>query len=180
MLVMSSQRRIAAVVGELAAARERGDIDACTWNIETVEGKGAVRDMRASRRHASEPAGFQMAAGEDASDDGGGVLAGWITFETAVARGFGHIRRENGKIWTRSASMSELEGHETPLGFERPLNSATRRRRHSATPPGPLTTSMPCRRRSISPPRAARSGSWGSSDRIGHRPPAPARGRHGC
>ena len=49
------------------------------------------------------------------------MLEGWITFETKVARGFGHIRLKNGLIWTLLTTMVELKGHEEPLGSARPL-----------------------------------------------------------
>ena len=49
------------------------------------------------------------------------MLEGWISFETRVARGFGHIRLKNGLIWTLLTTMVELKGHEEPLGSARPL-----------------------------------------------------------
>ena len=51
------------------------------------------------------------------------LLEGWISFETEVARGFGHIRLKDGKIWTLLTTMVELKGHEEPAGFDRPLGA---------------------------------------------------------
>ena len=40
-----------------------------------------------------------------------------------MARGFGHIRLKNGKIWTLLTTMAELKGHEEKSGFTRPLGA---------------------------------------------------------
>src|SRR5690606_18411372 len=50
-------------------------------------------------------------------------LEGWISFETGVAHGYGHIRLKNGKIWTLLTTMAELKGHEEKAGFTRPLGA---------------------------------------------------------
>ena len=62
------------------------------------------------------------------------MLEGWITFETKVARGFGHIRLKNGLIWTLLTTMVELKGHEEPLGSARPLGIPHRSGDGSAGP----------------------------------------------
>src|SRR5262249_19001694 len=41
---------------------------------------------------------------------------GWIRFETAVARGRGHVRLVGGKAWTLLTAMTELKGHEERRG----------------------------------------------------------------
>jgi hypothetical protein len=40
-----------------------------------------------------------------------------------VARGFGHMRLKDGRIWTLLTTMSELKGHEESVGFDRPMGA---------------------------------------------------------
>src|SRR6478609_8518477 len=75
------------------------DLVAFTWNIKTMEGRDQVRDMLKSQLSATRPTNWTLAKGEDAAESDG-LLEGWINFETSVARGFGHIRVKDGKIWT--------------------------------------------------------------------------------
>src|SRR5690606_31553541 len=96
------------------------DLVTFTWNIKTLEGKDDIRAMLESQLDATGPSGWAAAAGEDAAEKNG-LLEGWFTFETGVARGFGHIRLKNGLIWTLLTTMVELKGHEEPLGTARPL-----------------------------------------------------------
>ena len=78
----------------------------------------------------------------------GDVTEGWIDFETAAGRGYGHIRLKDGLIWTLLTTLTELKGFEEPNGptpadgrgarrtarTARPgRRSARRRRRSSAT-----------------------------------------------
>jgi putative flavoprotein involved in K+ transport len=129
---------VAAVLDRFGAALASGDIEMAvgqfeedcywrdlvtfTWNITTLEGRDQVRDMLNSQLAATAPSGWSLAEGEDvvASD---GLIEGWVRFETNVARGFGHIRVRNGRIWTLLTTMAELKGHEEPLGFARPLGA---------------------------------------------------------
>jgi putative flavoprotein involved in K+ transport len=96
------------------------DLVTFTWNIKTMEGKPAIADMLAATLAGTKPSGWQVAEGEVASDDGG-LLTAWISFETAVARGYGLIRIRGGLIWTLLTSMVELKGHAEPAGSERPM-----------------------------------------------------------
>ena len=98
------------------------DLVTFTWNIKTMEGKDQIREMLSSQLSTTKPSFWQLADGEDASEDDG-VVTAWITFETDVARGFGLMRLKDGLIWTLLTSMTELKGHEEPLGFERPLGA---------------------------------------------------------
>ncbi|WP_029057832.1 NAD(P)/FAD-dependent oxidoreductase [Stappia stellulata] len=98
------------------------DLVTFTWNVKTMEGKDEIRDMLSSQLATAKPSSWQLAEGEDATEDDG-VVTAWITFETSVARGFGLMRLKNGLIWTLLTSMTELKGHEEPLGFERPLGA---------------------------------------------------------
>ncbi len=98
------------------------DLVSFTWNIKTMEGKDAVADMLSAQLASVKPSDWRIADGEPATQDGG-ITTAWISFETAVSRGYGLIRLRDGQIWTLLTSMIELKGHEEPLGFERPLGA---------------------------------------------------------
>jgi len=98
------------------------DLVTFTWNIKTMEGKEQVRDMLKARLADTKPSNWKIADGEDASETDG-IIESWIQFETDVARGFGHMRLKDGRIWTLLTTMSELKGHEEPLGFDRPMGA---------------------------------------------------------
>src|SRR5206468_2965676 len=59
------------------------------------------------------PAAWQL---EGDAGESGGAIEGWIRFETAVARGYGHVRLIGGKAWTLLTTMTELKGHEERRG----------------------------------------------------------------
>ncbi len=98
------------------------DLVAFTWNIKTVEGRDQVRDMLKAQLAGAKPSNFRVAAGEEATE-AGGVLESWISFETAVGRGYGLVRFKNGLIWTLLTALVELKGHEEKSGFTRPLGA---------------------------------------------------------
>ncbi|MBZ9675932.1 NAD(P)/FAD-dependent oxidoreductase [Mesorhizobium sp. ES1-1] len=98
------------------------DLVAFTWNIKTMEGRDQIRDMLKSQLSKTKPSHFAIAEGEDATESGG-LIEGWISFETDLARGFGHIRLKDGRIWTLLTTMVELKGHEEPSGFARPMGA---------------------------------------------------------
>ncbi|SEM63664.1 putative flavoprotein involved in K+ transport [Gemmobacter aquatilis] len=138
MLDTTANEAVTAVLSELGAALEAGDIaratalfqDDCywrdliafTWNLKTMEGKDQVADMLAHQLATTKPRNWRIADGEVATEDGG-VTTAWISFETDVARGFGLIRLKGDLIWTLLTTMTELKGHEEPLGFNRPLGA---------------------------------------------------------
>ncbi|CAN7599899.1 NAD(P)-binding domain-containing protein [Mesorhizobium caraganae] len=138
MLDKAPNKKLSDLLDTFGAALSAGDIDKAvtcfqedcywrdlvtfTWNIKTMEGRDQVRDMLVSQLAKTKPSNWAIAKGEDASESDG-VLDGWISFETAVARGFGHIRLKDGKIWTLLTTMVELKGHEEPAGFDRPLGA---------------------------------------------------------
>jgi len=98
------------------------DLVAFTWNIKTVEGRDQVRDMLKAQLAGAKPSNFRVAAGEEATE-ADGVLESWISFETAVGRGYGLVRFKNGLIWTLLTALVELKGHEEKSGFTRPLGA---------------------------------------------------------
>ncbi len=92
------------------------DLVAFTWNITTLEGPAAIARMIDATVGQVKPAEWKI--------EGDGVLAdglqeGWFTFETAVARGRGHVRLREGKAWTLLTTMIELKGHEEKKGPRR-------------------------------------------------------------
>ena len=108
------------------------DLVIFTWNIKTLEGKDDIRDMLKGQLGVTRPTGWAIAEGEDVVETDG-LLEGWISFETEVARGFGHIRLKNGLIWTLLTTMVELKGHEEPLGSTRPLGIPDRPEKEGRT-----------------------------------------------
>jgi putative flavoprotein involved in K+ transport len=138
MLDKGPNKRVADLLKEFGSALSSGDIDTAvglfqedcfwrdlvsfTWNIATLEGRGQVRDMLVKQLALTKPSNWAMAEGEDASE-ADGVIEAWITFETGAARGYGHIRLRDGRIWTLLTTMSELKGYEEQSGFARPLGA---------------------------------------------------------
>ncbi len=96
------------------------DLVSFTWNIRTMEGKDAIKDMLAAQLSSVHPTGWAIADGEPVTQEDN-ILTAWISFETDVCRGYGLIRLRDGLIWTLLTTMAELKGHEEPLGYERPL-----------------------------------------------------------
>ena len=80
-----------------------------TWNLDTSEGPDAIRNMLQDTLSNTSPSNWQL-EGDGSSADG--ITEGWLTFETAVARGRGHVRLKGDKCWTLLTTMLELKGHE--------------------------------------------------------------------
>ena len=92
------------------------DLVAFTWNICTQEGPDAIRAMLTARLADTQPTAFAV---EGEASETGGVVEAWFTFETAVARGRGHLRLKDGKAWTLLTTMTELKGFEEQTGERR-------------------------------------------------------------
>jgi putative flavoprotein involved in K+ transport len=92
------------------------DLVAFTWNIRTQEGPEAIRAMLKARLADTKPTAFAV---EGEATEAEGVIDAWFTFETAVARGRGHLRLRNGKCWTLLTTMTELKGFEELKGEHR-------------------------------------------------------------
>ncbi|WP_439501695.1 NAD(P)/FAD-dependent oxidoreductase [Aminobacter ciceronei] len=138
MLDDSPQTKIDTVLAKLEKALAGGDIEAAvnlfqadcywrdlvtfTWNLKTMEGHDQIRDMLKSQLASIKPGRFRQDEKELASQNDG-ITDGWFEFETAVARGYGHVRLKNGLIWTLLTTMSELKGHEEPKGLLRPMGA---------------------------------------------------------
>ncbi|MCZ2806019.1 NAD(P)/FAD-dependent oxidoreductase [Modestobacter sp. VKM Ac-2983] len=93
------------------------DLVSFSWNITTVEGHDGVRDLLEATLDRTDPQGFTAAEPPTGAD---GVDEAWITFETAVGRGRGHLRLQDGRAWTLLTTLYELTGHEEPARDRRP------------------------------------------------------------
>lgn len=94
------------------------DLVSFTWNIKTVEGHDQIKDMLNSTLSEVKPSNWQIDGDANEAD---GVTDAWLTFETAVSRGKGHIRLKDGKCWTLLTTMVELKGHEEEKGSTRTM-----------------------------------------------------------
>ena len=96
------------------------DLIAFTWNIKTVENQEGVRDMlRHTLPHLGR-ATFSLAGEPTRKDD---VVEAWLTLETGIGQGQGHLRLRGGEAWTLLTSLAELTGFEEPAGVRRPLGA---------------------------------------------------------
>lgn len=92
------------------------DFVAFTWNLKTMEGRDDIRDMLTSRLADVRPRNWRR---DDPANADSGVIDGWVTFETDVARGWAHLRLRDGKAWTLLTTMQELKGFEERKGRAR-------------------------------------------------------------
>lgn len=142
MLDMAPSKQAAAWLGSFAKALEAGDgaaasnlfVDDCywrdlltfTWNITTMEGRGAIAGMLEATLATTKPAAWQL-TGEATSDEG--TIEAWFSFETADASGQGVMRLRDGRCRTLFTAMTDLKGFEERKGPARPLGV-----RHKADP----------------------------------------------
>ncbi len=98
------------------------DLVLLTWNIKTMEGRGQIADMLAAQLDAAAPVRFALDERETV-EDADGVLSAWIVVDTLHARGGGHVRIRDGRIWTLLTAAQELKGHEEPMGTRRPMGA---------------------------------------------------------
>lgn len=94
------------------------DMVSFTWNITTMEGHDAIKDMVSSCVSAVKPSNWLV---EEPPTEADGIIDAWLTFETAVSRGRGHLRLRDGKAFTLLTTMVELKGHEEQNGTGRPM-----------------------------------------------------------
>ena len=116
--------------GLFAAESYWRDLVSFTWNLITVEGPSGVADLvRADAAQQVGPVTFEV-TGEPTEADG--VTEAWLTFETAIGRGTGHLRLDaEGRAWTLLTTLDELKGHEEPASpnADRPFGTE-----HGANP----------------------------------------------
>ena len=105
--------------GVVALFDEHGfwrDLLAFTWNIKTMEGRGAIAAMLKERLRQTGASGWRL-EGEASEKDG--MVEAWLVFETAAGRGKGHLRLKDGRCWTLLTSLEELKGFEEKKGRKR-------------------------------------------------------------
>jgi putative flavoprotein involved in K+ transport len=96
----------AAMFGEESYWR---DLISFTWNIKTLEGRDEIAAMLATTLPHTHPRQWRLEGEAWAAH---GMIEAWFTFETAVARGRGHLRLKGEECWTLLTTMVELKGHE--------------------------------------------------------------------
>lgn len=84
------------------------DLVAFTWNIKTLSGRAAIRDMIAATQATATPSNWRL---EEDATEANGVVEAWISFETKVAKGRGYLRLRNGLAWTFLTTMVELKDY---------------------------------------------------------------------
>ncbi|RWB93326.1 NAD(P)/FAD-dependent oxidoreductase [Mesorhizobium sp.] len=142
MLDMAPSKQAAGWLSSLSRALEAGDaaaaanlfVEECywrdlltfTWNVKTMEGRAAIRDMLDATLAATRPTAWQL-TGEASADEG--TIEAWFSFETSSAWGHGIMRLQDGRCRTLFTAMSDLKGFEERKGPARPLGV-----RHQADP----------------------------------------------
>ena len=91
-----------------------------TWNLKTCESPAEIEAMLEATLGTTKPQKFHIAEPADAAD---GIISAWINFETATARGWGHIRLRDGMCWTLLTTMTELKGFEERRGPAREMGA---------------------------------------------------------
>jgi len=110
---------VAAIVALFGEQSYWRDLVMLTWNIHTAEGQGAIAAMLRAQLPTLAALRFVRDANEGVTQENG-VLAGWFHIDSRDARGYGHVRVRDGKIWTLLTRMNEIKGHEESVGPRRP------------------------------------------------------------
>src|SRR4030081_1650883 len=111
------------------------DALALSWNLQTINGAGAILRELKARAGSADPAGSRIdpdrAAPRRVSRAGTSVIEAIFKFETAMGRGNGILRlipdASDGnrlKAWTLLTALDELKGFEEQLGISRPRGQA--------------------------------------------------------
>lgn len=130
--VQSPNGKINTWLAQLSDALEQGDSAAATklfaadsywrdfltftWNLKTMEGRDQIAEMLDTTLGDIKPTNWQLNGDASEAD---GITEGWITFETATARGEGHLRLNAEGAWTLLTAMTELKGFEEKKGPSR-------------------------------------------------------------
>ncbi|KJC54073.1 FAD-dependent oxidoreductase [Bradyrhizobium sp. LTSPM299] len=97
------------------------DLVAFTWNIKTLEGRLAIRDMLQTQLEDVAPSSFRLS---DEAAEVDGSLECWFAFETRAGHGIGHLRLRDGRAWTLLTTMNALKGFEEKSRHTRPLGAS--------------------------------------------------------
>src|SRR5205807_9577512 len=89
------------------------DLVAFTWNIETAEGRAAIRSTLERTLAQASPTSWSLTGPSPAGD------GFFLTFTTRTGRGIGHLRLREGRAWTLLTALRELKGFEERSGPRR-------------------------------------------------------------
>ena len=106
------------------------DLVSFTWNIKTMEGRPAIREMLDACGSGVAACNWKV---ESAPTEANGLIEAWLTFDTKVGRGTGHLRLRDGKCWTLLTTLQELKGFEEQRGFTRPMGVQHGASKHRVT-----------------------------------------------
>ncbi|MEJ5152995.1 NAD(P)/FAD-dependent oxidoreductase [Comamonas sp. MYb396] len=98
------------------------DLVLLTWNLKTCEGPAQVADMLAAQLDAAAPLVLQLDPKEEVTE-ADGMLSAWLVVDARHARGLGHLRIRDGRIWTLLTTIQELKGFEEAQGVRRPMGA---------------------------------------------------------
>ncbi len=98
------------------------DLVAFTWDIETAEGRSAIKQRLDSCLSKIKP--HRFAALSWWSTDPSAET--WFAFETAAGRGVGHVRLREGRAWTLLTALRELKDFPERPGVREPHLGVTR------------------------------------------------------
>ncbi len=93
------------------------DMLAFTWNIATFEGPDPIRRMLQATLPSTAPRNWEL-DGEPKQVEGWTEC--WLTFETLAGMGKGHIRLQDGKVYTVLTTLRSLHDHPWQEGRRRP------------------------------------------------------------
>ncbi len=106
----------AAAAGLFAADGFWRDLLAFTWNVKTLEGRDAIHAMLQANLARIGPGAWSL---QGEAVETGGIIEAWFLFETALARGIGHLRLKGERCWTLLTTLLELKGFEERHGTTR-------------------------------------------------------------
>lgn len=106
------------------------DLLSFTWNIKTLEGRSQIAEMLSATLAQASPGDWEI---DGEATVNGDIVEAWFRFDTAVARGYGHLRLKGEACWTILTTMTELKGHEEKRGTRRIKGVEHRARKDRST-----------------------------------------------
>lgn len=92
------------------------DFVAFTWNIKTVEGRDSIAAMLDTTLARTAPRNWSI---EGEAWEAGDYVEAFLSFETAIGKGGGHLRLAGGKCRSLLTTLESLAGHEEKSGRRR-------------------------------------------------------------